>query len=319
MTAAAARTNTLPARTARTRSHELATAAAAPSNCTRLFSTTRSRQLQKYPPSKGGGGGYKGKGMSNKVKGIPLPSKFARLPSDGAIPFKWVQVVDGAKYGLPVPEDSNNNLSEPVQKRTLLLDLDRVQYALVMVSMAPATTELLATLAAEVEDTGEEGEPDAARRLELLRGRPAVLEEPEHAPICRILDKKAFAAAADAKAKAERRVKVARKELELNWAIAAHDLSHKLRQMTGFLLQGRVVQVQFARKKGGRTATLDEANALLRQVRAAATATGARESKLEGRFPQTTRMLFEGGSEAAAAKEQARLAAAAAVAAEDAT
>jgi hypothetical protein len=236
-----------------------------------------------------------------------LPSKFARLPADKAIPFRYVRVADGAAHRLPVSEDSNNGLSEPVLTNTLLADVDRRKWTLVLVSMAPAVRELVASIVEEEGAGGEAADDDrsgqTARELRALRSRPKVLESPEYAPICRLLDKQAFAAAAEAKAKEARKQKVGTKELELNWAIAAHDLGHKMRQMHGFLVKGRRVELMLAKKRQSRAATAAEAADLLRAVREAAEATGAREIKSDGRFPGAVKIVFEGGSEEAAAAE----------------
>lgn len=57
------------------------------------------------------------------------------------------------------------------------------------------------------------------------------------------------------------------KELELNWAIDAHDLSHRLDKMQEFLEKGMRVDVMLAGKRRGRKATLEEAEQLLARIR----------------------------------------------------
>ncbi|KAI1150777.1 hypothetical protein F4825DRAFT_389035 [Nemania diffusa] len=123
------------------------------------------------------------------------------------------------------------------------------------------------------------------------------------AAICRVVDVKAEAAAARAAeeaakeaAQAAKRTAQQTKTLELNWAIAAHDLAHKTRQMTRFLDKGMRVEILLARKRGSRQATRDEGDGLVRQVREAALAVeGTEEHKrMEGFVGGVLKMFFAG-------------------------
>jgi len=57
------------------------------------------------------------------------------------------------------------------------------------------------------------------------------------------------------------------KQIELNWAIGANDLEHKLAQLQGFIKEGKKVEVVLANKKRQRQATPEEGMEVLRKVR----------------------------------------------------
>ncbi|OTA47267.1 hypothetical protein K449DRAFT_441191, partial [Hypoxylon sp. EC38] len=120
-----------------------------------------------------------------------------------------------------------------------------------------------------------------------------------HAAICRIIDNAAAEAAAAEAEKQARRKAVDTKELELSWSIAGHDLQHKLRRLREFLEKGLNVEIIMAKKKGGRKATVEEAERVVAQVReAVASVDGAKESrKMDGDVGGLARLFFEGPSE----------------------
>ncbi|KAK1981729.1 translation initiation factor IF-3 [Colletotrichum cereale] len=122
-------------------------------------------------------------------------------------------------------------------------------------------------------------------------------DQPRYA-ICRVVDKRVEKERerAQEKNKKETARRLARvKELELNWAIASHDLGHKMKQMKGFLEKGYKVDVIFAKKKGSRVATRDEAQALVQAVRdAVAEVKGAKEWKeAEGQPPKVMKLYLD--------------------------
>ncbi|ORX94719.1 hypothetical protein BCR34DRAFT_219602 [Clohesyomyces aquaticus] len=86
------------------------------------------------------------------------------------------------------------------------------------------------------------------------------------------------------------------KNLELNWAIDENDLRHRLKKMTGFLKEGRKVEVLLGPKRRGRVATTTECQALLAKVRdAVAECKGAKESKEpDGKIGGVVTLVFEG-------------------------
>lgn len=89
---------------------------------------------------------------------------------------------------------------------------------------------------------------------------------PDQPPVCKILNKKETREKEKARAKASKASKVQTKQLELNWAIDAHDLAHRLKQLTSFLEKGRKVEVVLTRKRGKRAATVDEIKHVMKSV-----------------------------------------------------
>ncbi|KAK9773766.1 hypothetical protein SCAR479_09407 [Seiridium cardinale] len=228
----------------------------------RLFSTTTPQLYIRSRPKPTGAGG-------------PKPS---RLPSDNAIPYRWVRIADCRAHGLqPEKEDSTSDLSAPQRTADILKGLNRQKYSLVMVAVpsrrrAPAESE--------------EGEDES------LQAQAA--KERQNAPVCRIMDKFAFAKAAEEKEKAARQKELNRKELELNWAIAPNDLQHRLRQFRDFLEKGKRVELMLAKKKRGRRATKEEGDTLVAALKETAEGVGAKQVKMDGNFPGIVNMVFEG-------------------------
>ncbi|PYI08635.1 translation initiation factor IF3 [Aspergillus sclerotiicarbonarius CBS 121057] len=82
-------------------------------------------------------------------------------------------------------------------------------------------------------------------------------------PICKIVNKFELREQAKEKAKAPRD---GLKQLELNWAIDSHDLSHRMKQLTTFLEKGRKVEVVLTKKKRKRSPTVEEVKTLMDRV-----------------------------------------------------
>ncbi|KAI1849394.1 hypothetical protein JX266_004889 [Neoarthrinium moseri] len=248
-----------------------AASAATPFLSPRLLFSTSSRQLRVMGPK--------------PTKPKPQ-NKFNRLPSDNAIPYKWVRVAEPGVVGLPLDPDSSAALSAPQRTSELLRSLNRQKYSLVLVNVPAARPS---------PDEGEDGEGNEALTLgSMTEGDVAARGAKERLPICRIIDKQAHAAAAADKAKAARTKELKRKEMELNWAIAPNDLAYKLRQLRDFLAKGKRVELMLAKKRHGRAATRDEGDELLAKLREAAEEAGGKEVKIEGRFPGVVRVVFEG-------------------------
>lgn len=89
---------------------------------------------------------------------------------------------------------------------------------------------------------------------------------PGRPPVCKILNKKETREKEKAKAKAAKAAKVQVKQLEINWAIDAHDLAHRLKQLANFLDKGRRVEVVLTRKRGKRAATVEEIKHVMQSV-----------------------------------------------------
>lgn len=101
-------------------------------------------------------------------------------------------------------------------------------------------------------------------------------------PVCKILNKKAWRQ--ETRDREKEKAKVARltknvKQLELNWAIDSHDLSHRLRQLADFLNKGRRVEIVLVQKRRKRHPTNDEVNSLMASLTATLEETGAMHVK----------------------------------------
>lgn len=102
-------------------------------------------------------------------------------------------------------------------------------------------------------------------------------------PICRIVNRAAAKEHEKIRAKAAHAARTALKQVELNWAIDAHDLSHRLKQLKSFLLKGRKVELIMKRKKGKRAPTPEEIKHLMDSVLEAVKSVGAAQVKpMEG-------------------------------------
>ena len=69
------------------------------------------------------------------------------------------------------------------------------------------------------------------------------------------------------------------KQVEVNWSIDNHDLSHRLKQMSTFLEKGRKVDIVLKKKRGKRAATKDEIKHVIDSVKEAIEAADAVEHK----------------------------------------
>jgi len=124
--------------------------------------------------------------------------------------------------------------------------------------------------------------------------------EPGVPPICKIMDLGQMYQAAKKKKKQQfsSRSNAVTKTIELNWAVNAGDLEHRLERMKEFLGKGYKVEVVLASKskRKGRQATREEAEEVLRRVRGVVGETeGAKESRAsEGNVLGTMTIHFEG-------------------------
>ena len=97
----------------------------------------------------------------------------------------------------------------------------------------------------------------------LLQVSPGAPRQP---PVCKILNKMEYRANEKAKEKAAKAAKQSTKQIELNWAIDAHDLAHRLKQLTSFLEKGRKVEIVLTRKRHKRAPTVDEIKHVMQSV-----------------------------------------------------
>lgn len=203
--------------------------------------------------------------------------KDAGLPRDLAIKEPWVYL-----RGL------DGRLTEKQRPADIINRLDRIRYSLAMVWAPPKPTP------GEPEPEKDENLPDW--------------------PVCVIVDRRAEAAALQARAKEERRKQVSKKELEINWAIAAHDLGFRTRQLQNFLRKGHRVEIMLLQKKDKKqkkTATQEECQEVVRMIReAVAEVPKVQEVKpMDGQVGKVVRMVFQGptpkkNKEDAAAEEE---------------
>ena len=129
--------------------------------------------------------------------------------------------------------------------------------------------------AAVIQVVNEQGTLDPPARLNdvlrsfnrkenfLLQVSPTLKDRPT---VCKIVNRIELRDHERAKAKAAHAAKVSTKQLELNWAINAHDLSHRLKQLTTFLDKGRKVEIILTRKKGKRSPNMEEIKHLMDSV-----------------------------------------------------
>jgi translation initiation factor IF-3 len=179
-----------------------------------------------------------------------------------------------------VNEDSS--LSPPQLLRDILNGLDKKTHTLVAVQVPP---------------------PSLRSRFDAPPTTPAE-GGPPTIPICRIVDRKA---ARDekkaAKSKKASNPALTLKTIELNWAIDAHDLDYRLKQLKGFLEKGYRVDVMLTGKRKKRRATPEEAKHTMERVRQAIEeCEGAREWKdIEGKLGGQMMVYAEGSKKEAAA------------------
>jgi translation initiation factor IF-3 len=180
------------------------------------------------------------------------------LPRDFQIKSQFVQVRN----------EENGRLSEPQLTSEVLKGLDLQKYSLAAVVMPKPPTY------------GQEG-----------GGGPMY-------PICRIVDKKAELNAQMEKAKAARKKAVSTKEVEINWAIAPHDLDTRLKRLKTFLGKGMHVELTLMKqkKRNKRQASADEAKEVMAKVKdAIEKISGTKEYKAsEGTVGGVVRMFLKG-------------------------
>ncbi|KAE8149399.1 translation initiation factor IF-3, C-terminal domain-containing protein [Aspergillus avenaceus] len=85
-------------------------------------------------------------------------------------------------------------------------------------------------------------------------------------PVCKIVNRFEMREHERAKAKAAHVNRSALKQIELNWAIDAHDLSHRLKQLIGFLEKGRKVEIILTKKRGKRAPNVEEVKHVMDSV-----------------------------------------------------
>lgn len=118
-------------------------------------------------------------------------------------------------------------------------------------------------------------------------------------PVAKIVNKKEELARKQKEKEQQKKQAAANKEkeLEFNWALAPHDVDHKLRTLKKFLAKGYKVQLLLLKKAGkGAKATKQEAETLLQKiVEAVAEVPGSKEWKgRDGQLLGSMRVYLQG-------------------------
>ena len=202
-------------------------------------------------------------------------------PRNEEIPYRWVR--------LPQQDGS---LSEPMRLERVLRSIDLDVDFLEMVARPKA--ELMREKAQAEAQAAGEGEGEGKGEAEGKGEGEGWFGE---APGSFALDQ-TDEAAEEAEREARRRA-TSTKELEFNWAIARHDVKHKLRRMRQFLEKGLFVEVLLAKKRNSRLATREEATWLYNAVREVADSVrGTVEyRRAEGEVNGVMKLYFQGPSE----------------------
>lgn len=117
-------------------------------------------------------------------------------------------------------------------------------------------------------------------------------------PVCKIMSMSDFRNEERAKEKAVRMAKHAAKtstkQIELNWSIDPHDLSHRLKRLSEFVDKGRTVEIVLTKKRNKRMATADEIKQLMDRLRAAIEEANAHQTKpMDGEIGKTLTITVE--------------------------
>lgn len=222
-------------------------------------------------------------GGRKKAEKAPTRKPISRFPTDNAIPYKWVQL-----------SNPDGTLAERQRTVDVLRGLDRSKYTLAMVAPpVEPKEEGLEEEEGREEEEGQEEEEEGQDEEAADPGQLTMQQLEELAPVCRIIDKQAYAKAEDERQKEWRRKQKNLKELEINWAIDWHDLKHRLDRFLEFLEKGKRVEVTLARKRKSRPATPEEANALVERFLECAAVVPAKCVTRRGQFPKMMMLAFE--------------------------
>lgn len=117
-------------------------------------------------------------------------------------------------------------------------------------------------------------------------------------PVCKIMTLSDFRDEERAKERAVRMAKhtakTSTKQIELNWSIDPHDLSHRLKKLSGFIDKGRTVEIVLTKKRNKRMATADEIKQLMDRLRAAIEEANALQTKpMDGEIGKTLTITVE--------------------------
>jgi translation initiation factor IF-3 len=116
--------------------------------------------------------------------------------------------------------------------------------------------------------------------------------------VCKIMPLTEFRDQERTKEKASRMAKhtakTSTKQIELNWSIDLHDLSHRLKKISSFIDKGRTVEIVLTKKRGKRMATADDIKQLMDRIRAAIEEANAHQVKpMDGEIGKTLTITIE--------------------------
>ncbi|KAL4956712.1 hypothetical protein BDW69DRAFT_157877 [Aspergillus filifer] len=198
--------------------------------------------------------------VAPRIQTLPRPQflRYSPIQSSSQLRFRWTkpeppQLAPDAevKDDLISSEwvrvvNENNKLQEPERLRDVLDNIDRKTYFLLQV--APPDGNML--------------------------------------PICKIVNRHEHYRRAKEQAKALKAARITQasvKQIELNWVIDDHDLTHRLSKMKSFLEKGRQVEVILLRRNHRQTPPPQQVKALMEKVQRAFDEVGAsQQSPVEG-------------------------------------
>lgn len=168
----------------------------------------------------------------------------------------------------------------------------------------PINDEIEADVIQLVDENGELESPTRKSNILLaMRRNEQVLVQLDpgdstRMPVCKIVTLYDFREEERAKERAVRMAKhlakTSTKQIELNWSIDPHDLSHRLKKLSGFINKGRTVEIVLTRKRNKRMATADEIKRLMDSLRAAIEEANAHQTKpMDGEVGKTLTITVE--------------------------
>lgn len=123
--------------------------------------------------------------------------------------------------------------------------------------------------------------------------------ESQDIPICKIMDKAEMRAAERSRSKQQKATVTQTKQLEVGWGIDPHDFQHRMKQMKGFLEDGRRLEIVFGKQRKGwkakRKVSEEEMRGLVEKVRENVRAIeGAKEwQPVDGEMGAQMKLFFE--------------------------
>jgi translation initiation factor IF-3 len=136
-------------------------------------------------------------------------------------------------------------------------------------------------------------------------------EDDDSLPLCKIIHRRTYLEKEKARTILARQNRTIIKQMEINWAIDAHDFSHRKKQLTKFLEKDCKVEITLTTKKRKRAPTVEEIKQTVQGVLDTIKAAGARQtSEMEGELGKqlkiTARKVKMEGKDKVQGEEQAK-------------